>query len=94
MLLTELPIFKHNSSYLENIATKEEATRTFQQNENDVDDIESGIGDSTPPSPTWIYDEDAGGIGIQSDHQYSTNEFLDIRFVHGEKLKHEGTDGK
>ena len=94
VLLTELPIFKDTCLDLEKVLIQEEATKICQQNENDDNDTDSGIGDSTPPSPTWTYDGDAGENLKQSDRQYSLNERLNMKFIYGEKSSQEATDGK
>ena len=93
VLLTDLPIFKDTCSDLEKVAVQEEATKTCQQNENDDNDTDSGIGDSTPPSPTWTYDENVGDNLMQSDHQCSLKERFNMKFIYGEKSSQEATDG-
>lgn len=94
VLLTELPIFKDTCLDFEKVLIQEEATKICQQNENDDNDTDSGIGDSAPPSPTWTYDGDAGENPKQSDRQYSLNERLNMKFIYDEKSRQEATDGK
>ena len=94
VLLTELPIFQNTCLDLEKVAIQEEATKMYQKDENNDNDTDSGIGDSTPPSPTWTYDEDVGDNLIQPDQQYSLNESFNMKFIYREKSIQEATDGK
>ena len=94
VLLSDLPIFKNTCLDLEKVAIQEEATKMYQQDENNDNDTDSGIGDSTPPSPTWTYDEDVGDNLIQLDQQYSLIESLNTKFIYREKSIQEATDGK
>ena len=94
VLLTDLPIFKNTCLDLEKVAIQEEATKMYQKDENNDNDTDSGIGDSTPPSPTWTYDEDVGDNLIQPDQQYSLNENLNMKFIYRQKAKQEAADGK
>ena len=94
VLLTELPIFKDTCLDLEKVAIQKEATKLCPQDENDDNDTDSGIGDSTPPSPTWTYDEDVGDNLMQSGRQNDLDERLNMKFIYDEKSSQEATDGK
>ena len=96
VLLTELPIFNHNLSDLQEIdnGTQEERTNKNIAKETDFEDTDSGLGDSTPPSPTWTFDEDAHDIEDASDKQMYTNERSDIKFTYSKNLSHEMKSGK
>ena len=66
VLLTELPIYNH-ISHLENVETQPDKKKLFQPNETEFEDTDSGLGDSTPPSPTWTCDQESEEIQIESD---------------------------
>ena len=85
VLLTELPIYNH-ISHLENIEPRAEEKKLFQPNETEFEDTDSGLGDSTPPSPTWTCDTESEGIQTKSDVLYDTDKRSDTKFIYSENL--------
>ena len=85
VLLTELPIY-NNMSNLEDIETQAEEKKLFQLNETEFEDTDSGLGDSTPPSPTWTCDQESEDIQIESDALHNTDKRSDTKFIYSENL--------
>ena len=75
VLLTELPIFKHNISHLEQIHNdlQMDGKNKTKQNETDPEDVESGLRDCTPSSPTRNMDEGADDMEKVSSRILNSN---------------------
>ena len=61
----------------------------------DFDDADSGLGDSTPPSPTWTYDEDCeeSSIGIERStpcfkKTFGTFSYLEEEYINKQNGKY------